>query len=82
MAAYAKLLFTQLPLRSNFPEEVSYYEGAMVEPVAIGMQSATKAGIKPGDIALVYGAGTIVVIVTALCALAGGCSDVIIVDMN
>ena len=64
----------------KLPEEVSYYEGAMVEPVAIGMQSATKAGIKPGDIALVYGAGTIG-IVTALCALAGGCSDVIIVDM-
>ena len=64
----------------KLPDEVSYYEGAMVEPVAIGMQGATKAGIKPGDIALVYGAGTIG-IVTALCALAGGCSDVIIVDM-
>lgn len=64
----------------KLPDEVSYYEGAMVEPVAIGMQSATKAGIRPGDIALVYGAGTIG-IVTALCALAGGCSDIIIVDM-
>ena len=61
----------------KLPDEVSYYEGAMVEPVAIGMQGATKANIKPGDIALVYGAGTIG-IVTALCALAGGCSDVII----
>lgn len=64
----------------KLPDEVSYHEGAMVEPVAIGMQSATKAGIKPGDVALVYGAGTIG-IVTALCALAGGCSDVIVVDM-
>ncbi|MEX0632039.1 hypothetical protein M8494_08395 [Serratia ureilytica] len=52
----------------------------MVEPLAIGMQAATKAGIKPGDIALVIGAGPIGV-VTALAALAGGCSDVIICDL-
>ncbi len=64
----------------KLPDEVSYQEGAMVEPVAIGMQAATKAEIKPGDVALVCGAGTIG-IVTALCALAGGCSDVIITDM-
>ncbi|SUI59296.1 D-xylulose reductase [Serratia marcescens] len=44
------------------------------------MQAATKAGIKPGDIALVIGAGPIGV-VTALAALAGGCSDVIICDL-
>ena len=64
----------------KLPDELSYYEGAMVEPVAIGMQAATKAEIKPGDVAIVFGAGTIG-IVTALCALAGGCSDVIVVDM-
>lgn len=64
----------------KLPDELSYHEGAMVEPVAIGMQAATKAEIKPGDVALVYGAGTIG-IVTALCALAGGCSEVIICDM-
>ncbi|AOV14876.1 MULTISPECIES: NAD(P)-dependent alcohol dehydrogenase [Enterobacteriaceae] len=64
----------------KLPDNVSFSEGAMVEPLAIGMQAATKAGIKPGDIALVIGAGTIG-IVTALAALAGGCSDVIICDL-
>lgn len=64
----------------KLPENVSFAEGAMVEPLAIGMHAATKASIKPGDIALVYGAGTIGV-VTALAALAGGCSEVIIVDV-
>lgn len=64
----------------KLPDNVSFAEGAMVEPLAIGMQAATKAEIKPGDIALVVGAGTIG-IVTALAALAGGCSDVIICDV-
>ncbi|PZQ29141.1 MAG: NAD(P)-dependent alcohol dehydrogenase, partial [Serratia marcescens] len=64
----------------KLPDNVSFAEGAMVEPLAIGMQAATKAGIKPGDIALVIGAGPIGV-VTALAALAGGCSDVIICDL-
>ncbi|MFC0180582.1 NAD(P)-dependent alcohol dehydrogenase [Thorsellia kenyensis] len=64
----------------KLPDNVSFEEGALVEPLAIGMQSATKANIKPGDIGLVFGAGPIGII-TALCALAGGCSDVIICDI-
>ncbi|KAA8996134.1 NAD(P)-dependent alcohol dehydrogenase [Affinibrenneria salicis] len=64
----------------RLPDNVGFAEGAMVEPLAIGMHAATKAGIKPGDIALVIGAGPIGV-VTALAALAGGCSDVIICDL-
>jgi D-xylulose reductase len=64
----------------RLPENVSLEEGAMVEPLAIGMQAASRAGIKPGDIALVTGCGTIG-IVTALAALAGGCSKVIISDI-
>ncbi|SPT67560.1 D-xylulose reductase [Anaerobiospirillum thomasii] len=64
----------------KLPDNVSYAEGAMVEPLAIGMQAATKAEIKPGDIGLVYGAGTIGIL-TALAALSGGCSDVIICDL-
>lgn len=64
----------------KLPDNVSFSEGAMVEPLAIGMQSATKAQIKPGDIALVIGAGTIGIL-TALSALSGGCAEVIICDV-
>lgn len=64
----------------RLPESVSYGEGAMVEPLAVGMHGVTKARIKPGDVAVVLGAGTIG-IVTALAALAGGCSRVIISDV-
>lgn len=64
----------------KIPDHLSFAEGAMVEPLAIGMQAATKASIKPGDIALVIGSGPIGIL-TALSALAGGCSEVIITDI-
>ncbi len=64
----------------KLPDNVSFAEGAMVEPVAVGMHAANKAQIKPGDIALVTGAGPIGM-VTALAALAGGCSEVIMTDV-
>lgn len=64
----------------RIPDHVSFAEGAMVEPFAIGMQAAAKAGIKPGDIAFVTGAGPIGIMV-ALAALAGGCAKVFIADL-
>lgn len=64
----------------KLPDHVSFAEGAMVEPFAIGMQAAARARIKPGDVALVTGAGPIGIMV-ALAALAGGCSKVYISDL-
>lgn len=64
----------------KLPDNVSYAEGAMVEPLSVGLQAAKKAGIKPGDTALVCGCGTIGM-VTALAARAAGCSKVIISDV-
>jgi D-xylulose reductase len=63
----------------KLPDNVSYAEGAMVEPLAVGMHAANKAQIKPGDLAVVIGAGPIGM-VTALAALAGGCSRVVLAD--
>ena len=62
------------------PENVSHAEGAMVEPLAVGMHAANKAAIRPGDVAVVTGAGTIGMM-TVLAALAGGCSRVIVSDV-
>ena len=61
------------------PDAVSLAEAAMVEPLAVGMQAAKKAQIVPGDLAVVLGAGPIGM-VTALAALAGGCSRVVLAD--
>ena len=65
----------------RLPDSVSFAEGAMVEPLAVGMHASVKAKIKPGDIAVVMGAGPIG-IVTALAALAGGCSQIVITDVQ
>jgi D-xylulose reductase len=65
----------------KLPDNVSYAEGALVEPLAIGVHGANKAHVKPGDLAVVLGAGTIGM-VTALAALAAGCSQVVITDVQ
>ena len=65
----------------KLPDNVSFAEGAMVEPLAVGMHAANKAEIKPGDVAIVTGAGPIG-LVTALAALAGGCSRIIVTDVQ
>ncbi|MCD8349549.1 MAG: NAD(P)-dependent alcohol dehydrogenase [Planctomycetaceae bacterium] len=63
----------------KLPDSMSLAEGAMVEPLAIGLQAAKKARIVPGDRAVVIGAGTIGVM-CAVSALAGGCSQVFVID--
>ena len=65
----------------KLPNNVGFGEGAMVEPLAVGMHAANKAAIRPGDIAVVIGAGTIGM-VTILAALAGGCSTVVVTDIK
>lgn len=65
----------------KLPGNVSYAEGAMVEPLAVGMHAANKAQIKPGDVAVVMGAGPIGIL-TALAALAGGCSQIVLTDVQ
>ena len=65
----------------KLPDNVSFAAGAMVEPLAVGLHAATKARLAPGDLAVVLGAGPIGLL-TALAALAGGCSRVVITDMQ
>ncbi len=64
----------------RLPDAVSFAEGAMVEPFAVGLQAVAQAKVRPGDIAVVVGAGPIG-IMTALAALAGGCARVILSDL-
>ena len=64
----------------RLPDNVSFAEAAMVEPLAVGVHAATKARVKPGDVAVVLGAGPIG-LVTALSALAAGCARVFVTDL-
>src|SRR6202022_942202 len=61
----------------KLPPNVTFAEGAMVEPLAVGMHATVKAKVKPGDLGVVMGAGPIG-IVTALAAIAGGSSQIVI----
>jgi D-xylulose reductase len=65
----------------KLPDNVSFAQAAMVEPLAVGVHAATKAQIKPGDVAMVSGAGPIG-LVTALAALAAGCARVFVTDVD
>jgi D-xylulose reductase len=65
----------------KLPQGMTAAEGAMMEPLAIGIEAAKKAAIRPGDTALVIGCGTIGVM-CAISALAGGCSKVYISDVK
>ena len=64
----------------KLPDAVSFGEAAMVEPLAVGVHASTKARVKPGDVAVVMGAGPIGLL-TALSALAAGCAHVFISDL-
>lgn len=64
----------------KLPDNVTFAEGAMVEPFAVGLQAAQKAKIAPGDVGVVIGAGPIGIMI-ALAALGGGCAQVIVADI-
>lgn len=65
----------------KLPDNVSFAEGAMIEPLAVGIHAATKARFKPGDTAVVIGAGPIGIL-TAIASLAAGASRVVISDVS
>lgn len=68
-------------LTYRIPDNVSFAEAAMVEPFAVGVHASVRARIRPGDVAVVTGAGTIGIMI-ALAALAAGCSRVLITDVH
>jgi D-xylulose reductase len=68
-------------LTFRLPDNVTFAEGAFVEPLAVALQAVKKAQIEPGQIGVVLGGGTIG-LVTALSALASGCAKVIVTDVK
>ena len=57
--AIAEYVKVPAKLLCKLPDSLSYEEGAVVEPLAVGYHGVKLAGIQPGDAALVIGAGTI-----------------------
>ncbi len=64
----------------KLPENVTTKEGALIEPLAIGIYAVQRGGVFPGAKVLVLGAGCIG-LVTMLAAKAFGASQVIVTDV-
>ncbi len=64
----------------KLPENVSTMEGALIEPLAVGMHAARQGGAALGQTAVVTGAGCIG-LVTLLSLRAMGVSKVVVVDV-
>lgn len=43
----------------RLPEEITFLQGALIEPYTIGSQAVSRTQVRPGDICLVHGAGPI-----------------------
>lgn len=65
----------------RLPDGVPTAEGALAEPVAVGMHCVVRSGMKPGNRVLIMGAGPIGLTV-AFWARRMGASAVIVADLN
>ena len=64
----------------KLPENVSTMEGALVEPLAVGLHACKQGNVGLGDSVVILGAGCIG-LVTLLSVKAAGASNVIVVDL-
>jgi len=65
--AYAE--YTRVGANASFrlPEAASFDEGALVEPLAVGLNAVEKARMQPGDTVLIVGAGPVGLAVATWC---------------
>jgi len=63
------------------PDEVSYQQGALIEPTAVAAYGVERGGVAPGDRVLVTGAGPIGAL-AALCAHSAGASTLYVSEPN
>lgn len=65
----------------KLPDNVSNEEGAMCEPLSVGVYACQRGHVKPGDTIAIFGAGPIG-LVSLLTAVAFGASKVVITDIS
>lgn len=65
----------------KLPDSVSLEEGALVEPLAVGVHITRQGGVKPGQSVVVFGAGPVGLLCMAV-AKAYGASKIVCVDIN
>ena len=63
------------------PEEISYNEGALIEPVAVAVHAVKRAKVTLGDRVAIIGAGAIGLLITALAKRAGA-TEIVVADLD
>jgi L-iditol 2-dehydrogenase len=79
--AFAEFVAIHEDFAFALPDALSDEEGALMEPLSVGVWACQKAGVSAGDRVLVTGAGPIGQLAMQ-CALAFGATDVIVSDVN
>ena len=64
----------------KLPENITTKEGALIEPLSVGMHAANQGNVKLGDSVIILGAGCIG-LVTLLACKAYGATDITVVDV-
>ncbi|ODN73131.1 hypothetical protein L202_07697 [Cryptococcus amylolentus CBS 6039] len=64
----------------SLPDNLSYEEGSLCEPLAVALAGLERAGVRLGDPIVICGAGPIG-LVTLLSAHAAGCTPILITDL-
>ena len=79
--AMAEYIVVPSRILSHVPENVSYPQAAMVEPLSVALHAVNLADIRLGDSAVVFGAGTIGIMLIKLLKLSS-CRSIIAVDID
>ena len=65
----------------KLPDSLSYDAGAMLEPTAVAVHAVRRADIQMGQSVLITGAGTIGILIAALCK-SRGAGEIIVTDLS
>jgi L-iditol 2-dehydrogenase len=79
--AFAEFVVVPARIVHRLPHNLSFYEAALLEAVAVALHAVALAPIQPGSTALVVGAGTIGLLVQQALAVAG-CKPVFVADVD
>jgi len=64
----------------KIPDDLSFEEAALLEPVSVGIHATRRADIQPGDVVAILGAGPIG-LVTLQAARIKGAADILVTDL-
>lgn len=79
-AALHKYISHPAAFTFKLPENMDTIEGAMIEPLAVGVHAAARAGVEPGKSVVILGAGCIG-LMTLMACKSRGATDITVVDL-